>query len=89
MMNVQNPIALGYYETVIRDWGPTILEDQQIAGGLLWATGDVVGLVLFLTLMIQWSKASDREAVRIDRDLDRQEAQAEATRQRQENLEGK
>jgi putative copper resistance protein D len=75
MMNTQSPIALEHYESVIRDWGPGIVEDQQIAGGLLWAAGDVVGLVIFLTLMVQWSKASDREAVRIDRDLDRQEKQ--------------
>ena len=89
MMNVQNPIALEHYETIIRDWGPSILEDQRIAGGLLWATGDVIGLVLFLTLMIQWSKASDREAVRVDRELDRQDAMAEASRQQQENKLGK
>jgi putative copper resistance protein D len=76
LMNSEHPIAEHYYETVVRNWGPTILEDQQMAGGLLWATGDVVGLVLFLTLMIQWSKASDREASRIDRELDRQEAKA-------------
>ncbi len=74
LMNTQTPIAQSFYSTVIRDWGPTIAQDQQIAGGLLWATGDVVGLVMFLTLMIQWSKASDREAVRIDRELDRQDA---------------
>ena len=76
LMNIQHPIAEHFYEGVIRNWGPTILEDQQIAGGLLWATGDVVGLILFLTLMIQWSKASDREAARVDRELDRQEAKA-------------
>lgn len=73
MMNTQTPIALEHYENVLRDWGPSIVEDQQIAGGLLWAAGDIVGLVIFLTLMVQWSKASDREAVRVDRDLDRQE----------------
>lgn len=86
MMNVQNPIALDHYETIIRDWGPSILEDQRIAGGLLWATGDVIGLVLFLTLMIQWSKASDREAVRVDRELDRQDAIAESSRQHENKL---
>ncbi len=80
MMNAQTPIAASYYETVTRQWGPTILQDQQIAGGLLWATGDVVGLVMFLTLMIQWSKASDREAVRVDRELDRQEEKARMSR---------
>ncbi len=88
LMNSQNPIANSYYETVVRDWGPTILEDQQMAGGLLWASGDLVGLVLFITLMIQWSKASEREAVRVDRDLDRQEARINASTANHENQAG-
>lgn len=82
MMNQPTPIAHHYYEDLGRTWGPTLLEDQQLAGGLLWVSGDVIGLMLFVVLMIQWSKASDREAVRVDRELDRQEA---AARKRREN----
>ncbi len=89
MMNTQTPIALKHYESVIRDWGPTIVEDQQMAGGLLWATGDVIGLIIFLTLMIQWSKASDREAVRVDRELDRQELRNQSSRPTQADGSGK
>jgi putative copper resistance protein D len=89
MMNTQTPIALEHYQSVIRDWGPTIVEDQQMAGGLLWATGDVIGLIIFLTLMIQWSKASDREAVRVDRELDRQELRNQSSRPTQEDGSGK
>jgi len=77
MMNQQQPIAAHYYEELARSWGPTLLEDQQLAGGLMWVSGDVIGLLLFMVLMIQWAKASDREAVRVDRELDRQESLAQ------------
>ena len=87
IMNTQSIIAQSHYESIIRDWGPTVLQDQQMAGGLLWATGDVIGLVMFLTLMIQWSRASDREAIRVDRDLDRKEALVQTKQQAE--LEGK
>lgn len=81
MMSAENLIARGYYETLVRNWGPSVVEDQQIAGGLLWMAGDFVGLIFFVVLIVQWSKSSDREAARIDRDLDRQEA---ALKQQQE-----
>jgi putative copper resistance protein D len=74
IMNENTIIAREHYESLIRDWGPSVAEDQQLAGGLLWMAGDIVGLALFLVLMIQWSRSSDREAKRLDRELDRQEA---------------
>jgi putative copper resistance protein D len=74
VLNENTNIAREYYESIVRDWGPTVAADQQLAGGIMWVTGDVVGLVLFLVLMIQWSRASDREARRFDRELDRQDA---------------
>jgi len=76
LMTTHTILGGGYYETFTRDWGPAIADDQQIAGGLLWAAGDVVGLLLFVVLMVQWARASEREAIRTDRDLDRQEAAA-------------
>jgi cytochrome c oxidase assembly factor CtaG len=46
---------------------------QQVGGGLLWASGDLVGLLFTFTLLAQWMRASEREAVREDRRLDRLE----------------
>ncbi len=46
---------------------------QQLGGGLLWASGDLVGLLFVFTLLTQWMRASEREAVREDRRLDRLE----------------
>jgi putative copper resistance protein D len=47
---------------------------QQLGGGLLWASGDLVGLLFLGVLLTQWMRASQREAVREDRRLDRLEA---------------
>ncbi len=47
---------------------------QALGGGLLWAAGDIVGLLFVGVLLTQWMRASEREAVREDRRLDRLEA---------------
>lgn len=54
------------------------VSQQQIGGGLLWASGDLVGLLFVFTLLFQWMRASEREAVREDRRLDRLEVSARA-----------
>jgi putative copper resistance protein D len=51
-------------------WLPDPLDDQHLAGGILWSTGDVVGLLFFLVLFVQWARSSIREAEREDRRLD-------------------
>ncbi len=52
-------------------WLPDPAADQHLAGGILWGTGDVVGLVFFFVLFVQWARSSMREAEREDRRLDR------------------
>ncbi|WP_345460150.1 cytochrome c oxidase assembly protein [Nocardioides marinquilinus] len=55
-------------------WLPDPLADQELAGGLLWASGDAVGLVFFVVLFVQWVRSSQSEARREDRRLDLLEA---------------
>lgn len=55
-------------------WLPDAADDQHLAGGILWAAGDLVGLVFFAVLFAQWVRSSMREAAREDRRLDREEA---------------
>jgi putative copper resistance protein D len=64
-------IAEDWYVGLGRTWGPSPLEDQRLAGGILWATGDLVAVVVFAVLFVGWVRASEREAVREDRRLDR------------------
>jgi cytochrome c oxidase assembly factor CtaG len=47
---------------------------QQLGGGLLWASGDLVGLLFLGVVLTQWMRASEREAAREDRRLDRLDA---------------
>jgi putative membrane protein len=67
------------------DWYPSLgltwadpWADQKVAGGILWAGGEFVSIAMLAVLVVQWMRQSEREARRIDRELDRQEARARA-----------
>ena len=55
-------------------WLPPMLEDQHLAGGILWATGDLIGVLFFAVLFTQWVRQSMREGEREDRRLDLEES---------------
>jgi cytochrome c oxidase assembly factor CtaG len=57
-------------------WLPNPLDDQHLAGGILWASGDLVGISVFGVLFVQWVRSSMAEARREDRRLDRLERAA-------------
>ncbi len=78
IMGQHNLIAADWYLDQHRTWGATPAADQQLAGGILWAAGEVVSILIFIALSVQWARASDREARRIDRQLDREEAARQA-----------
>ncbi|GAA4698155.1 cytochrome c oxidase assembly protein [Phytohabitans rumicis] len=77
---MQSTTLLGgdYYPSLGLSWADP-WTDQEIAGGILWAGGELVSITMLGVLVMQWFKQSEREARRIDRELDRQEA-AEAAR---------
>ncbi|UUW87534.1 cytochrome c oxidase assembly protein [Pimelobacter simplex] len=54
-------------------WLPDPAADQRLAGGILWGAGDLVGIVFFVVLFVQWVRSSIKEAEREDRRLDRLE----------------
>jgi cytochrome c oxidase assembly factor CtaG len=76
IMSSTTLIAEDWYTSFGRSWPPSPLRDQYIAGGLLWGSGDLVGMLFFGVLFVQWVKQSQREARREDRRLDRLEEQA-------------
>ena len=67
------------------DWYPSLnlgwsnpWNDQVVAGGVLWAGGEIVSVTMLGILVLQWIKQSEREARRIDRALDRADAEEAA-----------
>ncbi len=77
----QESLIAGDWYTSLQDgpmsaWLPDPLDDQHLAGGILWGSGDLIGLAFFGVLFAQWVRSSTREAAREDRRLDLMETRA-------------
>ncbi len=66
-------IAEDWYLAFNRAWPPSPVEDQNLAGGIMWGAGDLISLIILAVFFVQWFQHSQREAARIDRQLDREE----------------
>ncbi len=62
-----------HYATLQRDWGPTPLADQQLAGGIMWVGGDGLFLVAVVAMVATWMRAEEAEGKRADARLDRED----------------
>ncbi|MFV2065121.1 MAG: cytochrome c oxidase assembly protein [Chloroflexota bacterium] len=67
-------VLYGHYETLQRDWGPTPLEDQALAGGIMWAGGDLVFVIALVLAGAGWLRHEEREGRRVDARLARARA---------------
>jgi putative copper resistance protein D len=72
-----------HYETLARSWGPGVLEDQRIAGGLMWITGDVLFLTAMAAILAGWMLHEKRQEATLDRRL---AAERAAIRERETRL---
>jgi cytochrome c oxidase assembly factor CtaG len=75
IMQSKTLIGGDYYPNLHLTWSNP-WSDQVVAGGILWAGGEIVSVTMLGILVIQWIRQSEREAKRIDRALDRAEAAA-------------
>lgn len=48
------------YTDRVEVWGLTLLEDQQLAGAIMWVPGNFVYLLAFVWLMYQWFSSMER-----------------------------
>ena len=71
LMMSAKPIGGDFYRSLDLPWFVDLLADQRLGGGLAWASGEVPLVVVMLALLIQWSRADDRQARRIDRKADK------------------
>jgi len=72
-----------HYVTTARSWGPTPLEDQQLAGGIMWLGGDLLFLAAIILLVHAWIQDDEKRTEVEDRRLDAERA---AIRERQTKL---
>ncbi|SHN42283.1 cytochrome c oxidase assembly protein [Cryptosporangium aurantiacum] len=70
IMQMAGRIATSYYEGLNLSWVSPAM-DQQVGGGLLWASGDLISLLMLAAFVTQWIRSDERTAARIDRQLDR------------------
>jgi putative copper resistance protein D len=67
-----------HYAALVRAWGPTPLQDQQLAGGVMWAAGDVLFLVPLLAVVAAWFRSEEEKGRLHDERLDRERSALEA-----------
>jgi putative copper resistance protein D len=72
-----------HYATLVRDWGPTVLDDQLMAGALMWVVGDLVFLTAILGILVGWMRREERAAHASDI---REDAARAAIRERESRL---
>ncbi|MCU1685824.1 MAG: copper resistance protein CopD [Amycolatopsis sp.] len=67
LMSMQTVIGEQFYRSVKLPWVSDLLSDQRLGGGIAWASGEIPVLLVLIALLVQWSRADDREARRKDR----------------------
>ena len=67
LMNSAEVIGGGFYRALALPFVPDLLADQQLAGSMAWASGEVPLVVVLVALVVQWARADERDARRIDR----------------------
>lgn len=82
LMGSSTLVSEDWYLSFNRTWGPSPMNDQYLAGGILWATGDLTMFTTMSAMFVLWWRDSQREAKREDRRLDREEALAAAAADR-------
>lgn len=72
-----------HYATLVRPWGPTVLDDQVAAGAVMWVVGDLVFLGAILGIVVGWMRREERETRASDA---RADAARAALRERETRL---
>jgi cytochrome c oxidase assembly factor CtaG len=63
-----------HYATLERSWGPSPLEDQQLAGSLMWLAGDLLFLAALAAILAGWMRHEQAGAAAGDRRVERERA---------------
>ena len=63
-----------HYLTLERSWGPTPIDDQRLAGGIMWVGGDAAFVLALVLVVAAWLRHEERANLREDARLARQRA---------------
>lgn len=79
LLSTAQPLAAEVYGTAgNRPPGIDLLADQHAGATVMWLIGDLIGLIAGGIVAVQWYRSEQRQARRIDRELDAAEAAAAA-----------
>ena len=70
LLGRRSVIAADWYAEVSRPWVSGALSDQKLGAGMLWAFGELFGLLALGIVLYQWMRHEEIVAVRLDRRLD-------------------
>ena len=64
-------LAPEFFKAIEVPWVDDLLVDQQLGGTIAWGIGELPTVVLMLMVGLDWLRRDTREAVRSDRQADR------------------
>ncbi|MGB5951155.1 MAG: cytochrome c oxidase assembly protein [Ornithinimicrobium sp.] len=64
-------LAPEFFKEIDLSWGPDLLDDQQMGGAIAWGVGEMPTLALALLVTLDWMRRDERDAVRLDRQAER------------------
>jgi len=67
LMSSSQLVDGGYFAEIARPWWPDFLADQKMGASIGWAMGEIPILLALVATFIQWVRADERDAVRIER----------------------
>jgi putative copper resistance protein D len=70
LMSSNTVIGESFYRALALPWVEDPLRDQQLGGGLAWASGEIPLLLVVIVMLVQWARIDDRAARRDDRRAD-------------------
>ena len=50
-----------YYDSMPRLWGLTVIEDQRIAGAIMWVLGSMMYMIAALVLVARWLQSEEKK----------------------------
>lgn len=69
-LRFQTHLTLVHFAVARPAFSPVPIDDQHIAGGILWVVAEVLDLPFLVLAAHRWIKADQRDAARIDAELD-------------------